>query len=121
MHSFCGNVSNMDQEHRIGGAVVESRGNFVRNLDCIVTFQTDSILRKFMLRFDLLELNQNDHLYIYDGMYGLVQEFSSIDSNHTVGLVFTRSHTVTIKFVSGGWGTEYNGFRLIITAVKNPG
>lgn len=58
-----------------------------RNLDCEITFQTHSILQRFMLRyfhtpfdiprmsitslsalrFDTLSLDCNDHLYVYDG------------------------------------------------------
>lgn len=47
------------------GAVLLSQNE--RKLDCIVTFQTHSILQRFMLRFDTLSLDCNDHLYIYDG------------------------------------------------------
>ena len=51
----------------IEGAVVRSMGE--RNLDCTITFQTDTILQRFMLRFERLELDCNDHLFIYDGAY----------------------------------------------------
>lgn len=39
------------------------------SLDCVITFQTDSVLQKFMLRFEQLQLDCNDHLYIYDGAH----------------------------------------------------
>ena len=39
------------------------------DLDCVLTFQTDSILQRFMLRFESLALDCNDHLYIYDGAH----------------------------------------------------
>uniref|UniRef100_A0A1B0A2I4 Uncharacterized protein n=1 Tax=Glossina pallidipes TaxID=7398 RepID=A0A1B0A2I4_GLOPL len=52
---------------KIDGAVLWSQNE--RNLDCIITFQTHSILQRFMLRFDMLQLDCNDHLYIYDGAH----------------------------------------------------
>lgn len=51
------------------GAVLVSQNE--RNLDCVVTFQTHSILQRFMLRFDMLQLDCNDHLYIYDGSHAV--------------------------------------------------
>lgn len=49
---------------KIDGAVLTSKNE--RNLDCVVTFQTLTVLQRFMLRFDRLRLDCNDHLYIYD-------------------------------------------------------
>lgn len=40
-----------------------------RNLDCALTFQTHSILQRFLVRFDTLQLDCNDHLFIYDGAH----------------------------------------------------
>lgn len=48
----------------IDGAVVTSKNE--RNLDCVITFQTLSVLQRFMLRFERLKIDCNDHLYIYD-------------------------------------------------------
>lgn len=47
------------------GAVLWSQNE--RNLDCALTFQTHSILQRFLVRFDTLQLDCNDHLFIYDG------------------------------------------------------
>lgn len=52
---------------KIEGATIWSQNE--RNLDCINTFQTNSILQRFMLRFDMLQLDCNDHLYIFDGAH----------------------------------------------------
>lgn len=49
---------------QIDGAVLISKNE--RNLDCVVTFQTLTVLQRFMLRFDRLKIDCNDHLYIYD-------------------------------------------------------
>lgn len=49
---------------QIDGAVLVSRNE--RNLDCTVTFQTLTVLQRFMLRFERLRIDCNDHLYIYD-------------------------------------------------------
>ena len=51
---------------KIDGAEIISKNE--RNLDCTLTFQTHSILQRFMLRFEVLKLDCNDHLYIYDGV-----------------------------------------------------
>ncbi|XP_037069494.1 uncharacterized protein LOC119090861, partial [Pollicipes pollicipes] len=55
--------------HIIDGATLYSRNE--RNLDCKLTFQTESILQRFMVRFDYLQLDCNDHLYIHDGAHAI--------------------------------------------------
>ena len=59
----------------IDGAVVESKNE--RDKDCTVTFQTESILEKFMIRFSHLNIDCNDKLMIYDGAhtYGNLKVF----------------------------------------------
>lgn len=68
IHSFCDLETSPIQYLKIDGAVVESRGDEDRNLSCIVTFQARAFAERFMLRFDLLKLDYDDHLYIYDGV-----------------------------------------------------
>lgn len=34
--------------------------------------------------------------------------------------MFTRTNYVTLKYVTDGWGTDSNGFKLVVTAVKDP-
>ena len=48
-----------------------------RDKDCTVTFQTESILEKFMIRFSHLNIDCNDKLMIYDGAhtYGNLKVF----------------------------------------------
>ncbi|KAF7382837.1 hypothetical protein HZH66_013239 [Vespula vulgaris] len=58
-----------DLYRKIDGAVLTSKHE--RDLDCAITFQTHSILQRFMLRFDQLQLDCNDHLYIYDGAHAV--------------------------------------------------
>lgn len=53
----------------IHGAVLSSESE--NDLDCVITFQTDSILQKFMLRFEKLALDCNDHLTIFDGAHAI--------------------------------------------------
>ena len=66
---------------KIDGAVITSKAE--NNLDCTITFQTDTILQKFMLRFEKLALDCNDHLYIYDGAHTI--------GNHKVGFMMKHS------------------------------
>ena len=51
----------------IDGAVVVSRNE--RDVDCIATFQTGSILEKFMIRFIELNIDCMDTLEIYDSAH----------------------------------------------------
>ena len=53
----------------IDGAQVVSQNE--RDVDCVVTFQTESILERFMIRFDRLKIDCNDRLVIYDGAHAI--------------------------------------------------
>lgn len=64
---MCVRDRNFPLYKKIDGAVIESESE--ADLDCVLTFQTDSILQRFMLRFESLALDCNDHLYIYDGAH----------------------------------------------------
>lgn len=76
MQDLCKNHFLQQLYRKIDGAVLKSRNE--RNLDCVITFQTDSILQRFMLRFDELSLDCNDHLYIYDGAHAVGQHKVSV-------------------------------------------
>lgn len=69
MESICKNHFLQLLYRKIDGATLLSRNE--RNLNCVVTFQTHSILQRFMLRFDMLQLDCNDHLYVYDGAHAV--------------------------------------------------
>ncbi|KAJ8669676.1 hypothetical protein QAD02_000935 [Eretmocerus hayati] len=110
-----------DIYRKIDGAVITSQNE--RNLDCGVTFQTHSIVQRFMLKFDRLQLDCNDHLYIYDGAHSVGNfkaDLSCRNTMQSVGAIYTQTNYVTLKYVTDAWGTDANGFRLIITAVKDP-
>lgn len=47
-------------------------------------------------------------------------DLSCRNTKQSVGAIFTRTNFVTLKYVTDGWGTENNGFKLVITAVKDP-
>ncbi|OWR49824.1 hypothetical protein KGM_201840 [Danaus plexippus plexippus] len=121
MDSLCKDHFLQRQYRKLDGGVLWSRNE--RNLDCTVTFQTHSILQRFMLHFDLLQLDCNDHLYVYDGAHATAPPKADLSCRNTkqqVGALFTRSNFVTLKYVTDNWGTEANGFKLVITAVKDP-
>ncbi|ROT69691.1 hypothetical protein C7M84_012098 [Penaeus vannamei] len=104
----------------IEGAVLTSRGE--RNLKCAVTFQTDSILQRFMLRFERLQLDCNDHLFIYDGAYAMGTYKADLSCRNTlanVGTIYTQTNHVTLRYVTDQWGPKENGFKLLITAFKD--
>ncbi|XP_026291916.2 uncharacterized protein LOC113216384, partial [Frankliniella occidentalis] len=119
--TLCKDFFRQQQLRKIDGAELRSQNE--RNLNCIITFQTHSILQSFMLRFDELTLDCNDHLYIYDGAHavGVAKwDLSCKDTREQVGPIHTRTNHVTLKYVTDNWGTENFGFNLIITAVKEP-
>ena len=60
----------------IDGAQVVSQNE--RDVDCVVTFQTESILERFMIRFDRLKIDCNDRLVIYDGAHAIGKFMVSI-------------------------------------------
>ncbi|KAF9408447.1 hypothetical protein HW555_011882, partial [Spodoptera exigua] len=122
MDSLCKDHFLQRQYRKVDGGVLWSRNE--RNLDCTVTFQTHSILQRFMLHFDLLQLDCNDHLYVYDGAHATAppKVGRPVVSQHQAASrrIVHRSNFVTLKYVTDNWGTDANGFRLVITAVKDP-
>lgn len=67
--SLCMGERHYPQYKKIDGAVLTSESE--NNLECAVTFQTDSILQRFMLRFEKLALDCHDHLVIFDGAHAI--------------------------------------------------
>ena len=51
----------------VEGVVLDSRDE--RDEDCVITFQTESVIQKFLLKFERLQMDCNDHLYIYDAAH----------------------------------------------------
>lgn len=47
-------------------------------------------------------------------------DLSCRNTKQAVGAIYTRTNFVTLKYVTDAWGTNSNGFRLVITAVKDP-
>lgn len=37
-----------------------------------------------------------------------------------MGVLFTNTNHITLKYVTDNWGTDINGFKLVITAIKDP-
>lgn len=97
MSELCERSHNFLSTYRkIDGAEVISRNE--RNLECIITFQTHSILQRFMLRFEVLKLDCNDHLYIFDGAHASNHkaDISCRNTKQNVGTLFTRTNYVRI-------------------------
>ncbi|KAH9528679.1 hypothetical protein DERF_002599 [Dermatophagoides farinae] len=105
---------------KIDGAVITSKAE--NNLDCTITFQTDTILQKFMLRFEKLALDCNDHLYIYDGAHTIGNHKADLSCRSTraeVGTIYIQSNFLTLRYTTDAYSKADNGFRLIITAYKD--
>lgn len=91
MDKLCEKPHNFLSTYRkIDGAEIVSKND--RNLDCTLTFQTHSILQRFMLRFEVLKLDCNDHLYIYDNAHAAGIHKADISCRNTkqnIGTLFT--------------------------------
>lgn len=53
-------------------------------------------------------------------LFNLQFDLSCRNTKQNLGAMFTRTNYVTLKYVTDGWGTDSNGFKLIVTAVKDP-
>lgn len=47
-------------------------------------------------------------------------DLSCRNTKQNLGAMFTRTNYVTLKYVTDAWGTDSNGFKLVVTAVKDP-
>lgn len=74
-----------------------------------------------MLRFEVLKLDCNDHLYLFDGAHAASSHKADVscrNTKQTLGTLFTRTNYITLKYVTDGWGND-NSFKLVITAIKD--
>lgn len=96
MQSLCKNHFLQQLYRKIDGAVLWSQNE--RNLDCVITFQTHSILQRFMLRFDFLQMDCNDHLYIYDGAHAVgTYKVTKIDQLNRIKKILWKEAVVEAK------------------------
>lgn len=86
--TICSNEKFHSLPKLIDGAVITSARE--ENLNCMITFTTESVLQKFMLRFEELKLDCNDHLYIYDGDIAV--------GNPKVGLICINMRNLKVNF-----------------------
>ncbi|GIY48404.1 hypothetical protein CEXT_713391 [Caerostris extrusa] len=89
--SLCLHQNDQALYKKVDGAVVTSENEL--NLKCVLTFQTDTVLQRFMLRFEHLALDCKDHLYIFDGdqKFGKYEHDLSCRSTRSdVGTIFTQ-------------------------------
>ncbi|XP_015914817.1 uncharacterized protein [Parasteatoda tepidariorum] len=118
--TLCTKERNLQMYKKIDGTVLTSEGE--DNLQCVLTFQTDTILQRFMLRFERLALDCNDHLFIYDGAHAFGNHKADLSCRSTradVGTIFTQSNYVTLKYETDKWTQAGNGFKLVITTFKD--
>lgn len=47
-------------------------------------------------------------------------DLSCKNTKQSIGAIFTRTNFLTLKYVTDAWGTDANGFKMVITAVKDP-
>lgn len=48
-------------------------------------------------------------------------DLSCRNTKQSVGVIYTQTNFVTLKYTTDAWGTDTNGFKLVITAVKSLG
>ncbi|KZC04270.1 Lipase member H-A [Dufourea novaeangliae] len=66
------------------------------------------------------EDNPNSNAGVTKEFFDYEADLSCKNTEQTVGAIYTRTNFVTLKYVTDSWGTKGNGFRLVITAVKDP-
>lgn len=118
--SLCSRERHAPLYRSIDGAVLTSESD--NNLDCIVTFQTDYILQRFMLRFERLSLGCRDHLVIFDGANAVGTSKADLfcgSSPSDVGDISTLGNHVTLRYTTDSESPQGSGFKLIITAYRN--
>ncbi|KXJ83149.1 hypothetical protein RP20_CCG009062 [Aedes albopictus] len=49
----------------------------------------------------------------------LMADLTCKDTKQSVGALFTKTNFLTFKYVTDNWGTETNGFKMVITSVKD--
>lgn len=55
----------------------------------------------------------------FGGIHFQQMDISCRNTKQTVGNIITQSNFLTLKYVTDGWGTDSNGFKLVLTAIKN--
>lgn len=81
--------------------------------------QTHIILFLLLLLFPI-KIN-SFHVFLFCFVFVFTQaDITCSSTKQSVGVIFTRTNFVTLKYVTDSWGTRVNGFRLIITAFKDP-
>ncbi|XP_065281380.1 low-density lipoprotein receptor-related protein 10-like [Dermacentor albipictus] len=118
--SLCARDRHASLYKTVDGAVLTSEND--NNLDCNITFQTHSILQRFMLRFERLSLGCRDHLVIFDGAHAIgpsKADLSCGSSPSDVGNTSIQGNYVTLRYTTDAESPQGSGFNLIITAYKN--
>ena len=83
----------------IDGAVVSSEMD--DDVHCEMTFQTESVLQRFMLRFEVLALDCSDHLYIFDG--DIVSNKSKVSLSWAVAVCERERDAVAVWVCRSRW------------------
>ena len=120
MSTLCMREKYTPLSKQIDGAVITSSRD--ENMNCTLTFQTELVSQRFMLRFDDLRLDCYDHLYVYDGDGFAGQSKVNLSCRSTrgdYGLIFFHSNYVTLKYQTDQWSQSGDGFTLVITAVRD--
>ena len=71
-----------------------------RDLDCTITFQTESILEKFLVRFDELGIDCNDRLEVFDGAHTHGRPVVSSNSSYLIRSAWHTDSNIFCKLQS---------------------
>lgn len=95
---LCGRDRPQPLYKAVDGAVVISEMD--SDLNCTMTFQTESVLQHFMARFEELALDCQDNLYVYDGDLATGRSKAALSCRSTrseTGTIFTQSNFLTLR------------------------
>lgn len=93
------------------------------DINCTIIFKTRSSQQHFVVRFEELKLDCNDHLKLFDGdmNYGQpsIKDYSCRDNIANVQPLKTTSTYLTVSYTSDRRSRPGDGFKLVATAVYN--
>lgn len=88
--------------------------------NCTFILKTKSVRQRFLVRFEDLKLDCNDHLKLFDGdmNYGQpsIKDYSCRDNIANVELIQTTSAFLTVSYTSDKRSKQGDGFRFVATA-----
>ncbi|XP_014675919.1 PREDICTED: enteropeptidase-like [Priapulus caudatus] len=123
LHEFGYTACSMAKIYEIDGAVVRTHVGPDTPYPsypttCDLQFETRTNRKRFMIRFDLLDINDcDDVLTVWNGYIAAQRVLATIScENKTSDVLYTSSSHLGLSFTTNSGGAEGKGFEAVITA-----